>query len=564
MTDTTEQVASPLDVARSAVRETGSSLRSVFRNPNLRRIQMALAGSMIGDWAYATAVAVWAYGVGGTQAVGLWTAIRLALLALTSPVGAALADRLPRKSVMIGSDLLRAALVVLAALCLILDLPAATVFVLATLASLAGTAFRPAQRALMPALANRPEELTASNGTSSTLESLAFFVGPAVGALLLGVADVQVVFLVNAATFLWSATFVLGVRVSATPARATTATADDDPPEESFLVETAAGFRTILGDRDLLVVTAQVSAQTVVAGASAVFTIVMAVDILGSGARGVGYLDSVLGVGAIIGGFIAIARASRFRLAQDMTVGVVLWALPLLLVSIWPHPVTAFLAVALLGLGNPLVDVNMDTIVQRIAPDEVLGRVFGALETCLISTMALGAVLMPILESWLGLRGGLAVLGLGVTAVALAGLPRMRTLDGRLGRPAAVGVLQAIPMFSPLSPSVVESLARRLTPLTVAPGQVFIREGEPSDRFYVISSGLVEVTQGTTTLRREGPGDFFGEIGLLRDVPRTATITAVEETELWALERDDFLDAVTGQNDARSAAEDIVTRRLAV
>jgi CRP-like cAMP-binding protein len=111
---------------------------------------------------------------------------------------------------------------------------------------------------------------------------------------------------------------------------------------------------------------------------------------------------------------------------------------------------------------------------------------------------------------------------------------------------------------------VLESLARRLTPLTVAPGQVFIREGEPSDRFYVISSGLVEVTQGTTTLRREGPGDFFGEIGLLRDVPRTATITAVEETELWALERDDFLDAVTGQNDARSAAEDIVTRRLAV
>ncbi len=564
MIEITGEAPTGLDVARSAVRETGDSLRSVFRNPNLRRIQLALAGSMIGDWAYATAVAVWAYGVGGAQAVGIWTAIRLALMALTSPVGATIADRMPRKQVMVASDLIRAALVALSALCLILGLPAATVFVLATLTSLMGTAFRPAQRALMPALANRPEELTASNGASSTLESLAFFIGPALGALLLGVANVQVVFLVQACTFLWSTVFVLGVRVPATQTRPGPVAPSDDEPKRSFLTETLAGFRTILRDRDLFVVTMEVSAQTVVAGASAVFTIVIAVDILGSGPRGVGYLDSVLGVGAILGGFIAIARATRSRLAQDMTTGVVLWALPLLLVSLWPHPVAAFLAVALLGLGNPLVDVNMDTIFQRVVPDEVLGRVFGALETCVISTMALGAVLMPILVSWLGLRSGLAVVGVGVTAVALAGLPRMRSLDARLSRPAGLDALLSIPMFVPLSPSVLETLARRLTLVRVASGAVFIREGEASDRFYVIASGLVEVTHDSTVLRHEGPGEFFGEIGLLRDVPRTATITAVEDTELLALERDDFLDAVTGQIEARTAAEDIVTRRLAI
>lgn len=564
MTETSERAPTPLEAARAAARETGGSLRSVFRNPNLRRVQLALVGSMIGDWAYATAVAVWAYGVGGAQAVGIWTAVRLTLLALTSPIGATLADRMPRKTVMIASDVLRASLVVAAALCLLLSLPAATVFVLATLASLAGTAFRPAQRALMPALANRPEELTASNGTSSTLESLAFFVGPAIGALLLGVADVEVVFLVNAATFAWSALFVLGVRVPAVDVPRPAGGTDEDGDQPSFLAETLAGFRTILADRDLLVVTTQVAAQTVVAGASAVFTLVMAVDVLGSGARGVGYLDSVLGVGAIVGGFVAIARATRMRLAQDMTTGVILWALPLLLVTIWPHPVAAFVAVALLGLGNPLVDVNMDTILQRIAPDNVLGRVFGALDTCLISTMALGAVLMPILEAWLGLRAGLAVLGIGVTAVALAGLPRMRSLDARLNRPVGVDVLEGIAMFAPLSPPVLETLARRLDPVSVAPGEVFIREGEPSDRFYVIASGLVEVTQAGVVLRREGPGDFFGEIGLLRDVPRTATVTAVEPTELLALDRDDFLGAVTGQTDARSAAEDVVTRRLAL
>jgi MFS family permease len=551
----------------SAIRETGDSLRSVFRNRNLRRIQLGLAGSMIGDWAYATAVAVWAYSVGGAAAVGIWTAIRLALMAVTSPVGATIADLLPRKTVMVVSDLLRAALVMGAALCLLLDLPAVTVFVLATAVSLCGGAFRPAQRALMPSLANRSEELTASNGTSSTLESLSFFVGPALGAVLIAMTDVPVVFLVNAATFVWSAILVLGVRVPDAPAVSTRPEPEAETEPESdgpgFFSETLAGFRAIVSDRDLFLVTAQVSAQTIVAGASAVFTVVMAVSVLGTGAKGVGYLDSVLGVGAIIGGFFAIARASRRRLAGDLTVGVVLWSMPLVLVAIWPHPVAAFVMVALLGFGNPLVDVNMDTIIQRITPDEVMGRVFGAVETCLITTMALGAVIMPLLVHWVGLRGGLAAIGVAVALLAVLGLPRMRSLDGRLGRPAGLDLLEPIAMFRPLAPAVLETLAGRLVPVTAEAGDVLVREGEASDRFYMIVSGLVEVTQDARVLRREGPGEFFGEIGLLRDVPRTATITVVEDAELMALERDDFLAAVTGHGDARLAAEDIVTRRLA-
>ena len=560
-----------LAAAATAARETRGSLASVFRNPNLRRIQLALGGSMIGDWAYATAVAVWAYGVGGATAVGVWSAIRLALLALTSPLGAALADRYPRRAVMISADLIRATLIALATVCLYLDLHPAFVFVLATLTSMVSTAFRPAQRALMPALANHPEELTASNGTASTLESLSFFLGPSLGALLLVVADVETVFLVNMATFLVSTLLVTRVQVPAVAARPATpapgetdAAAAADEPKERFLTEVSAGFRTIARDRDLLVVTAEVSAQTIVAGASAVFTIVMAVHILGTGPQGVGYLDSMLGVGAIVGGFTAIARASRRRLAQDMTYGVLLWSLPLLLVTVWPHPAAAFAAVVLLGFGNPLVDVNMETIIQRITPDEVMGRVFGALEACLIATMALGAALMPALVHWWGLRSALGVVGLGVALLALVGLPQMRSLDQRLRRPAGLDLLEAIPMFAPLTPGVVESLARSLVRVSVPAGDVVVREGTDADRFYVIESGLVEVTQNGAVLRREEAGDFFGEIGLLRDVPRTATITAVEDTVLLALERADFLDAVTGQSESRMAADDVVTRRLTV
>jgi MFS family permease len=577
MTEVAESPRAPgaLSSTRSALRETRDSLSSVFANPGLRRIQLALAGSEIGSWAYATAVAVWAYGVGGASAVGIWTAIRMVLLALTSPFGALLADRMPRKTVMVLADLVRALLVAAAAVAMWLGTPALVIFVLATLASLASTPFRPAQRALLPTLADRPSELTAANGTSSTLESLAFFVGPAIGALLLTVADVEAVFLVNAASFLWSMLMVLGIRLpdrapaaAAPSADAPTADAPtSESPEEpraSFVSETTAGFRSILADRDLLVVTAEVSAQTVVAGASAVFTVVMAVDILLAGPKGVGYLDSALGVGAIVGGLLAISRSRGQKLGQDMTLGVILWSLPLVLVALWPSPVTAFACVVVLGLANPLVDVNMDTIIQRLTPDAVLGRVFGALETCLIATMALGSIIMPLLLHWIGLRASLAVIGVGVAVLALTGLPRMRALDSRLRTPETLSLLQGIAMFAPLTPAVLESLARSLTAVRVAAGGVVVSLGEESDKFYVIESGLVEVTQGDRVLRREGPGEFFGEIGLLRDVPRTATITAVEDTVLQALDREIFLDAVTGQNDARMAADDVISRRLTV
>ena len=570
MTEVTEspqpEGAAP-GATRSALRETGASLRSVFKNPNLRRIQLAFAGSAIGDWAYATAVTVWAYGVGGPQAIGIWVGIRLALMALTAPLASMLADRFPRKMVMIGADLVRIVLVSASAACLFLDTPPAPIFVLATLTSLCGTPFRIAQRAVLPSLAERPEELTAANGTASTIESLAFFVGPAIAALLLGFSPVQVVFLLNVATFVWSLLMVAGVRVTPRPRDAGEGEADsaEDAAQPGFLSETMAGFRAIGDDRGLLVVVAAVSVQTIVAGASAVFMVVMMVEIAGTGPEGVGFLESVLGVGCVLGGFLAISRASRHRLGTDLLTGVVLWAVPLLLVTAWPEPVVVFAAIALLGVANPLVDVNTDTIIMRLAPDEVLGRVFGAMEAACVTTMALGSFAMPFLIDWLGLRWSLAAIAVPVALVALAGVPTMIALDARLRPPATLPLLQAIEMFAPLAPSTLESLAGSLVPVRVLAGDVVVHEGDDSDRFYVIESGLVEVThEDGRVLGREGPGDFFGEIGLLRDVPRTATITAVEDTLLQALPREAFLSAVSGQRDARMAAETIVNRRLAM
>jgi MFS family permease len=567
MTQTAEPTTGMLGGARSALAEMWRPLGSVFRNPALRKIQLALLGSLVGDWAYATAVSVFAYGVGGAKAVGLYFTVRLALMAVAAPFLSTLADRLPRKSLMIGCDLVRFALVAAAALCLWADTPAWPVFVLAGLASLASSAFRPAQNAWMPALADSPEELTAANGSASTLESLSFFLGPALGAFLLTLADIPTVFMVNAATYLWSAALVASIRPrpgALAPATASKDLADEEATPSGFLRESVAGFGTVRRDRNILMVTCLLCAQTIVAGASAVFGVVLAVEVLESGAKGVGYIDAAFGVGAIIGGLVAIGRARKRRLASDMAIGVVVWSIPLLAIWASPTPVVVFAVIILMGIGNPLVDVNFATILQRITPDEVMGRVFGTVEGACIATMALGSLIMPFLIEEFGLGRGLGLLGIVTSVLVLPWVPRVLSLDRDLAVPPGVPLLEAIPMFAPLTPATIESLARKLTRFEVPAGSVIVREGQESDRFFIIESGEVAVSHEDVFVRHEGPGEFFGEIGLLRDVPRTATIVAGVDTVLQVLEREDFLSAVTGHSEARVAADAIVSRRIAV
>ncbi|HET6950521.1 MAG TPA: MFS transporter [Acidimicrobiales bacterium] len=556
-------VAPPRGV-RGALAETWASLRSVFVNPALRRIELALGASMIGDWAFATAVTVYAYNAGGAKLVGVWFAVRLILMAIVAPLASSLADRLPRKMVLITSDIARAVLIALAAVLVVIDAPTLSVIVISTLTGLIGCIFRPTQMAWMPSLTTKPEELTAANGASSTIESLAFFVGPAIGATLVATTSIETVFVLNAVTFLVSAVLVSGITpvVRDTPPAETDA-GDDAPAEPGgALREMAGGFREIAHNRDLFLVGSLLCAQTIVAGATIVLGVTWAVEILERGPEAVGIIDSAFGVGAIVGGFYAIARASKNRLAADMAFGTALWSLPLLIIVVWPSPVTVFAAVVLMGFGNPLVDVNFATITQRIVPDAVLGRVFGAFEGAFISTMALGSLVTPFLLEQLGMRWTLTILAVVVGAPALIFLPRCLRLDEILRPPEGTDLLRRIPIFAPMPQSAIEALARRLVHESTPAGSPILSEGESSDRFLVIQSGRVEVTQDGRHIRFEGPGEFFGEIGLLRDVPRTATVSAVEDTELLSLAREPFLEAVRGTDEALTAADDIVTRRL--
>ena len=554
--------------------ESRIAITSVLRNRSLRRLNLALVGSVIGDWAFSVAISVYAYNNGGATALGIISVVRYLVMAVLAPLLATLADRFDRRLVMFGADAVRVVLVFASAAIVEFDGPELPVYALSVLTGIAGMVFRPAQAAILPSLAQDPSELTAANVVSSTINSIGFFVGPAVGGLLLAVADIGAVFAFNALTFVWSAIMVLGVRPVTRSADGTetpdTPETPDGNAEESGSSAAAGGmfagvgdgYRVILGNRHLRLIVALYVAQTVVAGCSAVYEVAIALDLLGLEDSGVGVLNAALGVGGLIGGAVALVLSQRGRLSRDFGIGVVLWAAPLLLIVAVPSLPSALLAMMLIGLGNSLVDVNAETIVQRLVPDEVLGRVFGALDSAAIGGMALGAGIMPLLIVTVGLSTGLFIVAVSVTALVLVSVRGLQRVDRIALAPDGLETLRAVPMLSVLPDHAIERLARMSVRMTLPAGHMVFEQGDEGDRFYVIESGEVEVSKVGEPVARLGAMGSFGEIALLRDVPRTASVLTLTEVVVRALDRRHFLAAVTGHADASEQAELVVVRYM--
>ena len=537
------------------LRESLRAIGDVFGNPGLRRLQFAWIGSVTGDWAYAIALAVFAYEAGGATAVGLVALLRFLPSAAVAPFAAVLADRYPRQRVMLAADAIRAVALAGAAAVALADGPAPAVYALAALVAVVSTAFQPAQAALIPTLARDPRELTAANVASSTIESVGSFLGPAIGGLLLAVTSPGVVFAATAGAFVWSALNV--ARIPASPP------AREDVVEEALHREALAGFRAIFAHPSLRLVVGLYSAQTLVAGALNVLVIVAALELLDLGRSGPGLLNSAVGIGGLIGAGVALGLVGMRGLGTAFAFGLVLWGLPLVLFGAWPTTGAAVLFLGLLGIGNTLVDVSGLTLLQRTAPPQVLGRVFGVLESLVVGTLGLGAIIAPLLVSLFGVRWALVATGLLLPALALASWARLRTIDERAVVPRhELERLRSLPLFAPLPPATLEHLATNLVRVPAAAGSEITRQGDVGDRFYLVDGGELEVSSDGQVVSALGPGDYFGEIALLRDVPRTATVTAKTDAALLALERDEFVSAVTGHPASLEAADAVVAARL--
>jgi MFS family permease len=540
------------------VKKSAGAFADVARNENLRRLELAWSASIIGHWAYLVAVSVYAYDIGGEAAVGLIFLLRLVPAALVAPFAGLAADRYPRERVLLASLLLRVVLISAAAACVYLDVAPAAVYALAIAAALVTTPFRSAQAALTPTLAQSPNQLTAANAVASTIESLAAFVGPALAGLLLGFTSIGTVFLVNVGLVVVGTIFVLLLEVPE-------ATRERRAEASTIASEALVGFRTVLSEPSLRTLVGLFTAQTFVAGAVQVFLVVTAIELLDLGDAGVGYLNSALGIGALIGGILALSLTGAKRLSPAFMAGIVLWGAPLIVLGLWPNTALAIVLFAILGMGNSLVDVAGFTLVQRAVPDEILARVFGVIQMLWLGSVGIGAMVAPALIDWLGLENALVAIGAALPILVGLSARTLGRIDAAAPPPeeTELRILTTVPIFAPLPGVTLEHLATRLVPLRLEPGSVVVREGDPGDRFYLVAEGTVEVSEYGRTISELGPGGYFGEIALIRDVPRTATVTAKTAVVLYALDREDFLAAVTSHEPSAEAAEEVVSARLA-
>jgi MFS family permease len=510
------------------------------RNPSLRRAQLAFLGACTAEWAFTVALGIVAYRDGGAAAVGLVGLLRMVPAAVAAPLAAPLADRGRRERVLVVVSTVRGVATALAAVVVGVAGPPPIVYLLAVVSTVAATLFRPAHSALLPSLCRTGYELTSANMVRGLLDSLATLAGPLLAAIMLQFTSVTAVFAVAAAASLWSALLMLRVQYEAPPR----------PPASvglNLMAEAAEGVRAVVRNGDLAVLVGLTAAQAFTRGALTVFTVVVALDLLQTGEPGVGTLTAAVGAGAVLGSLAASLLLGSRRLAGWFGIGVAMWGMPIALIGLFPAKAAALTLLACVGVGNALVDLGLFTLMARLAPDDVLARVFGLLESLGALAVGLGALVASVLIELSSIRAALVIVGVLCPILVAAASPRLVRLDRFIGvRDQEIALLQAVPMFRPLPLPAIEQLARGLEPIAVPAGHVVFNQGDVGDYFYVIESGKAEVIGEGRIVATLEAGQGFGEIALLRQVPRTATVRAAAELRLQTLASDHFLPVVTG------------------
>jgi MFS family permease len=527
-----------------------------LRNKNLRRLELGWGAAISAEWAHFVALGVFAYDAGGAVGVGIAGLVRMLPAALVAPFAASLGDRFRRERFLVSIALVGAAALAASAVAFFVSENAPVIFALAAVVGLAATLVRPAQQALLPSLARTPEELIGSNGASSTIESLGTLVGPLLAGVLVSVADAGVVFAVGAVALLVSAVLFARVKVEGRLHAAAAV------PRERAHRLLLAGLAFVVRTPGPRMVVGLIGAQGFVRGCLNVLIVVTAFEVLDADAGAVGYMTAALGVGGLIGALGAFTLAGR-RLAVAFGIALVFWGLPIALLAPSSFLATALILLAVVGAANSVEDVAAFTLLQRIVPDDVLTRVLGVVWGLAMGGVALGSIVAPAVVRLVGPRAALVAVGVILPVLALLAWRRLVEIDRSAPGPVTeLVVIDSVAMLAPLSLAAKEHLATALVPVSAAAGEVVIRAGDPGDRFYIVADGELEVVgEGLHATAR--PGDHFGEIALLRDVPRTATVRAVVDSRLYALERGDFLAAVTGHSDVRTAGEAIAAERLA-
>jgi hypothetical protein len=533
------------------------TVRDALQLRDMRRIELGYGTSITGELAGTVALVVYALGAGGAALVAAYAASRTVAGMGMALVLTGLTSRLRRDRLLRWITAVRMVLLAAAALLAALHQPPAAVIAAGAASSaLAGT-YRPLQAAVLPWLVRTPAELAASNAVTAVMENSGALIGPLLAGGLLAVAAPAAAMAAAAGCLAAATVSLLRLAIPDTPKvrgrGAAHMARDVTGGLAEFLRLAPPGGVAILA-----------FAQTLLRGALVVLIAVLAVHVLALGGSAVGWLNAAFGAGGLAGGAVAAGAVRITRLGRSFIAGMLLWGLPLAFLALRPAAALAYLALVVVGIGNAVVDVAAFTMVTRLAGPRTTGKVLGALEFVALAGLATGSILTPPLLHALGVRGTLALLGGGLAAVALAHAARFRRLDRAMPAPdPEAGLLISLPMFAPLPLAVTELLAAEIEPRQFPAGAVVIREGQPGDHFHLIVEGSAAVSVHGAPRPSLQRGDCFGEIALLRDIPRTATVTAQQPLRTLTLGREEFLTAVTGNPASKAAADSLAAQRLA-
>lgn len=528
-----------------------------FENRDMGLLEIAIALASFASWCFSISLGVYGFEAHGAAGVGVVALVRFLPAAIVSPLAGLLIDRFPRRSVMLGSVVATAIVLGGAAAATALGAPLVVVFAFPALFAVAFCAYSPAHEALTPTLVETPQQLSASNVTHSAMESVGSLAAALVAGVLLGPTSPAFVIGVAAGAAVLTCVLVQRVGKDRRPEYAV----EKDEVVGAFR-EVTRGARALVFHPALRLSSATLLLLFLFEGFAEVIVVVMALELLHLGQGAVGFLNATWGIGAVAGAMGLATLIDRGRLVAAIAGGSVLLGAAAMLPGIWPHPPAAYAGWLGIGVGFVLVEVAAKTLLQRLGSDETFGRVIGTLESGRQASMALGSIAAVLLVELLDVRGALIALGALLPFFVTICWTRLRAYE--IGAPVAeehYRLLRGNSIFAPLPLATVERLSQDLEPVRVPAGKDVIVQGEIGDRFFLIEEGQVEVFEDGAFRRNEGPGESFGEIALLHDVPRTATVRTTEETRLLALDRDQFLLAVIGHRRSHQLAHKVIGER---
>jgi CRP-like cAMP-binding protein len=500
---------------------------------------LAFAATNVAEWGYVTALAVDALRRSGALAVGV-VGLRLFLAAVSSVFSTALLQKRKPGHLLVEIPAARAALVAASAGLAASGSPIAPLLILLAVDAIISAPYRPAQSAILPGLCRNPRSLVAASAGLSTVKTLSQSIGAVTGGVALALTTPQVVFSGSAAVFLAGAVLALPFRKGVSRG---------GRGGKIGVVDVARNTLAVAGNPHVATILVVSGLRTFVRGMWLAIAVIASLRLLHAGSAGVGLLMLAGGIGSLLAAPLSSRLVAQSRIGTPAALSLAACGLPLALIAGIPVFDLALALIAAWGIGMAVADVATSSLLNRLLSTPALPRVTSTIEAVKLGLEGLGAFLAPVLITVVGIRGTLLLAALPLPLVVLSSWRALHRVDASAGeRALLLEMLHGVPCLAPLDMASLDALIGRLTPMYIpVAGTDVVRQGEPGDRFYIVEEGEAEVLVDGFVVAVLGPGSGFGERALLRNVTRTATVRSRGPMHLLVLPREDFLDAVTGQ-----------------